>query len=104
MVEWDFAVMQLFWGPVVTVVGYFDCTVTFQTANKVYLESGGGVSNQLTRISHSEANNLNREDTQEEFWLPCGLAQGKRHISCSVSGQKAKSDSCSELASFHTSL
>lgn len=40
MVEWDFVVMQLFWGPVVTVVGYFDCTVTFQTANKVYLESG----------------------------------------------------------------
>lgn len=41
MVEGDFMVMLLFWGPVVTVVRYFDCTVTLQTVNKVYLESGG---------------------------------------------------------------
>lgn len=42
-------------------MGYFDCTLI-----ELNLESGGGTSNQMTRIGHREASNLDREDSQEE--------------------------------------
>ena len=44
----------------------FDHAVTLQRLfNKVYLESGGGASDLLTRIGHREASNLDREDAHE---------------------------------------
>lgn len=43
--------------------------------NKVNFVAGGGASNELTRISHSEARNVAREDRKEKggTWNSCAL-------------------------------
>lgn len=44
----------------------FALTLAPQTVNKFNLESGGGVSDQLTRINHREARNKDREANREK--------------------------------------